>query len=141
MVVVVAVVLAVGLCWCVWPRVDQRFVGTWRCTSIMLTQPERMDYRRPFELRSDGRTQSFFGQSESNGSSRQGRMKWRTDGGRFRLIPEDVTLEGMLESISFLFRYGSWRGACFDAEIVAVEQNLMIFPNDDGTYRFERVAE
>jgi hypothetical protein len=45
-IVVAVAVLVLGLCWWHWPRVDQRFVGTWELrTSDRLGQPVREKWR------------------------------------------------------------------------------------------------
>ena len=135
LVALAAVVIVTTISWWIWPleTIDQRFIGTWRCSP-------RDGLESICELRSDGLTESFIAWTDHlGGVAVQHLTRWQIRGKRFQIVEHDKTLRDLVVRV---FSDRRRRATYLDAEIVSVTEDAFVLSDGyDGRYRLMRVSE
>ena len=132
-VVLTIAVLVLGLGWWIWPRVDQRFVGTWSTTK-----------GAEFELQGNGLVDSFAATTDRGGGfGSNGVMKWKVRHGHFELLEHDTTVKNWAMNCYYRWQRGERilePPPDFEADVTEVAGDHFTLRRGNRTYPFQRVT-
>lgn len=134
-VVVTLAAIAVGLCWWLWPRVDQRFVGKWQCQGLV------MHFRR------DGIVDNFV---QFDGGrlllTMRTPARYKAVGNRLQIMPDQATgWRSVVNDVRRLFRWKTPE-LIYDGEVVNFTSEAMTLQGSgphwrQTTYEIRRIPE